>query len=115
MAWTYLLECSDGSFYVGSTTDLQARLFQHQSGMGALRTRTRLPVKLVWQAEFPTIPEAYTFEKQIRRWSRAKRLALIRGELDMLPALSSRSHRGERARATYEAGPTAGEVPRGVS
>ena len=39
MAWTYLLECRDGSFYVGSTTDLMARLHQHQIGMGAVRTR----------------------------------------------------------------------------
>ena len=102
MAWTYLLECRDGSFYVGSTTDLMARLHQHQIGMGAIRTRSRRPVKLVWCAEFETIPEAYSFEKRIRKWGRAKRLALVRGELGMLPELASRSSHGVRVRRAYE-------------
>ncbi|WP_030482928.1 GIY-YIG nuclease family protein [Nocardioides aequoreus] len=102
MAWTYLLECSDGSLYVGSTTDLMARLHQHQQGLGAIRTRTRLPVRLVWSAEFETIPEAFAFEKQVRKWGRAKRLALIRGDFDALPDLASRSHHGNRRRGEYE-------------
>ncbi len=103
MAWTYLLECRDGSFYVGSTTDLMARLHQHQTGTGAVRTRTRLPVRLVWYAELETIPEAFALEKRIRRWGRAKRLALVRGELDRLPELASRSSHGVRTRRDYEA------------
>ncbi|WP_082533712.1 GIY-YIG nuclease family protein [Marmoricola sp. Leaf446] len=103
MAWTYLLECRDGSFYVGSTTDLMARLHQHQTGMGAVRTRSRRPVTLVWYAELETIPEAFALEKRIRKWGRAKRLALVRGELDMLPELASRSARGTRTRSEYEA------------
>ncbi len=103
MGWTYLLECGDGSFYVGSTRNLQRRLFEHESGIGANRTRVRLPVKLVWHAEFPTIQEAFAFEKRVRKWGRAKRLALIRGELDMLPELASRSYRGNRTRRGYEA------------
>src|SRR5262249_11091827 len=88
MAFTYILECRDGSYYVGSTTHLQARLEQHASGKGALYTRRRLPVKLVWTAEFERIEDAFAFEKRVQGWSRAKRQALIEGRFDDLPGLS---------------------------
>jgi len=88
MAWTYILECSDGSFYVGSTWDLERRLFQHNAGEGAAYTRRRRPVRLVWAAEFDRIRTAYECEKQIQGWGRAKRLALIEGRLEDLPALA---------------------------
>ena len=48
MAWMYILECCDDSYYVGSTKDLQLRLSQHQEGIGANYTSKRLPVKLVY-------------------------------------------------------------------
>ena len=48
MAYCYILRCSDGSYYVGSTTDLARRLSQHQEGLGAEYTRRRLPVELAW-------------------------------------------------------------------
>ena len=86
--WTYILECSDGSFYVGSTTDLAARVFQHDQGLGAAYTKARLPVRLVWSAEFETVAEAFTFEKQVQRWGRAKRRALIERRMNDLPALA---------------------------
>ena len=88
MAWTYILECSDGSFYVGSTRSLDSRMEQHQVGRGSEYTRRRLPVKLVWSAEFEHVGAAFAFEKQVQRWGRAKRLALIEGRLDDLPELS---------------------------
>jgi putative endonuclease len=91
MSWVYLLECRDGSFYVGSTTDLERRVSQHQLGLGASYTRTRRPVKLVWAADFNRIDEAYAAEKRIQGWGRAKRRALIDGRLHDLPWLSSRS------------------------
>ena len=84
-AYTYILECRDGSYFVGSTTHLQARVHQHQIGQGAAYTRRRRPVTLVWSTYFETIPEAFTFEKQVQRWSRAKRRALVDGRLDDLP------------------------------
>lgn len=92
MAWTYILECRDGSYYVGSTTDLPARLHQHQIGEGAAftRPRRRRPVRLLWSGEFATAPEAFAFEKQVQGWSRAKRQALARGEYAALPELASR-------------------------
>ena len=88
MAWTYILECSDGSLYVGSTRDLDQRLAQHQMGLGAVYTKRRLPVRLVWSAEFEHVGAAFGFEKQIQNWGRAKRLALIEGRLDDLPQLA---------------------------
>ena len=88
MAWTYILECSDGSFYVGSTRDLDLRLEQHRLGLGATYTRRRLPVKLVWSAEFEHVGAAFAFEKQVQNWGRAKRIALIEGRYADLPHLA---------------------------
>ena len=91
MAWVYILECSDGSFYVGSTTDLERRVWQHQNGEGATYTKRRRPVRLVWSVPFDRIDEAWVFEKRIQGWGRAKRLALIEGRVDDLSTLASRS------------------------
>ena len=98
MAWTYLLECADGSYYTGSTTELDLRLAQHNSGRGAVYTSTRYPVSLLWAGEFEKIEEAYAFERRVHGWSRAKKLALARGEFTHLRLLSSRSYAGRQAR-----------------
>ncbi len=90
MAHMYILECVDGSFYVGSTVDLERRLAQHQLGEGAAYTRTRRPVRLVYFSEFDRVEDAYAREKQVQGWGRAKRRALIDGNWDALPALSKR-------------------------
>ncbi len=88
MPWVDILECSDGSSYVGSTRHLDKRVSQHQSGEGAAFTRRRLPVRLAWSHQTEHIGEAYTLEKQIQGWSRAKRTALIDGRLADLPGLA---------------------------
>ncbi|WP_460793288.1 GIY-YIG nuclease family protein [Nocardioides pacificus] len=88
MPFTYMLECSDGSFYVGSTRDLERRLHHHQTGLGASYTRTRRPVRLVWHEEHENVALAFAREKQIQNWSRAKRLALIEGRYGALPELA---------------------------
>ncbi len=90
MPWMYLLRCRDGSYYAGSTTDLDARLNQHRCGLGAAYTRRRLPVNLVFAAEFETVAEAFAFEKRVQGWSRAKREALIESRYDALPGLARR-------------------------
>ena len=92
MAWTYILECADGTFYVGSTVDLNRRLSQHQDGEGAAytRPRRRRPVRLAWSGYFDRIENAFLFEKRVQGWSRAKRLALIEGRNEDLPELASR-------------------------
>ncbi len=98
MAWAYLLECADGSYYAGSTVDLERRVSQHNLGEGAAYTRTRRPVRVVWAAEFSRIDDAYAFEKRVQGWSRRKRLALIEGRLSDLSGLSSRSWTSLRLR-----------------
>jgi putative endonuclease len=98
MPWTYILTCSDGSYYVGSTFDLQARLWQHNQGEGAAYTRHRRPVELTWCAEFESVRDAFHFEKQVQGWGRAKREALMAGRFDLLPGLASRSWSAARGR-----------------
>ena len=93
MAWVYLLECGDGSYYVGSTRNLDARVAQHHAGLGAEYTRHRLPIELRWAHECERVDEAYALEKRIQGWSRAKREALIRGDVEALPGLSRSFYR----------------------
>ncbi len=86
--YTYILECVDGSYYTGSTKNLELRLAQHQSGEGANHTKKRLPVKLVYFEEHKRIDEAFYREKQIQGWSRKKKEALIKNMPDELHTLA---------------------------
>ena len=90
MAWMYILECADGSYYVGSTMNLEHRIFQHQQGLGAKYTSSRLPVKLVYGEEYDRVADAYAREKQVQGWRRAKREALIKGDPELLPTLAKK-------------------------
>lgn len=82
MPFVYILKCADGSYYTGSTTNLELRMTQHQTGFFQGYTSSRLPVELVWWNEFPTEPAAFLCERQIKGWSRAKKAVLIRGDRD---------------------------------
>ena len=82
--YMYILECADASYYTGSTTDLELRLQQHQSGEGANHTRKRLPVRLVYYEEFDRIDEAFYREKQVQGWSRRKKEALMENSSEEL-------------------------------
>lgn len=84
----YILECCDGSYYTGSTNDLEKRIEQHQQGEGANHTKKRLPVKLVYYEVFQRIDAAFYREKQIQGWNRKKKEALIKGEINLLHQLS---------------------------
>lgn len=84
----YILRCGDGTLYVGSARNLDNRLEQHYSGNGGAYTSKRMPVELVWFEEHTRIDEAYERETQLQEWSRAKREALIRGDLAALRPLS---------------------------
>ena len=88
MAWVYILRCADGSYYVGSTLDMERRLWQHNEGIGAAYTKWRRPVAVAWAAEYHNVADAFALEKKIQNWSRAKREALIEGRFDDLPLLS---------------------------
>ena len=86
--WAYILHCRGGKFYAGHTDNLEKRIGEHQSGIVEGFTRDHLPVKLVWTQEFPTRYEALRAERQIKGWSRAKKMALIRGDWDLVSKLA---------------------------
>ena len=88
MAYSYILKCSDGSYYTGSTKDMEKRLWQHKNGEGAYHTKRRLPVTLVYVEHYDRVEEAFAREKQIQGWSRKKKEALISGNMDDLRSLS---------------------------
>ncbi len=87
-AWIYILKCADGSYYTGSTKNLELRLEQHQKSEGANYTKKRLPVQLVYIEEFQRIDEAFLREKQIQGWSKKKKEALINGMVEELKKLA---------------------------
>lgn len=84
----YILKCSDGSYYTGSTNNLEKRIIEHQSGLGANYTRKRLPVNLIYYEEYQRIDEAFHREKQIQGWSRKKKEALMDNKDQLLSKLS---------------------------
>ncbi|HOJ24399.1 MAG TPA: GIY-YIG nuclease family protein [Bacteroidales bacterium] len=84
MAYMYILKCSDGSYYTGSTNNLHIRLLQHQVGIGANHTKSRLPVELVYYEEYERVSDAFYREKQIQGWSHRKKEALIQGRYEDL-------------------------------
>ena len=75
--FTYIVKCSDGSFYTGWTTDIEKRLEAHNSGKGAKYTKSRRPVTLVYYEEFPTKEEAMKREYAIKQMKREEKKALI--------------------------------------
>ena len=93
-AHVYMLLCADGSFYVGSTTNLE-RMGEHISGCSTY-TSTRLPVELVWSDEFQFIEDAHNAERKLKGWSRAKKQALVQGDWGLIRSLSRRGVRPSR-------------------
>ncbi len=91
MYYVYILRCSDSSFYVGSTHDLQARLKAHNDGRGAGYTFKHRPVCLVYSETFQSETDALKRERQVKHWSRGKNAALIQGDLQGLKHLSRRN------------------------
>jgi len=86
--WMYILECSDESYYTGSTNNLEKRIEEHQNGDGSNHTKMRLPIRLVYFEKFSRIEEAFIREKQVQGWSRNKKEALIYNQKNKLPELS---------------------------
>ena len=81
--WAYMLHCADGSYYVGHTDNLEARVGQHQSGtIAGCYTHDKRPVALIWSQEFPSRIEALACERQVKGWSRNKKAALAQGDWD---------------------------------
>ena len=87
--YVYILQCADGSYYTGVTSTLEKRVAEHQIGIDSLcYTYTRRPVVLKFSADFQNVHDAIAREKQIKRWSRRKKEALIAGDFSKLVKLS---------------------------
>jgi putative endonuclease len=87
-SWVYILQCVDCSLYIGCTTNLEHRIAQHSAGTFPGYTSTRRPVQLLFSQQFSRLDDAISAERQIKRWSRAKKLALAAGDLAMLHKLA---------------------------
>ncbi|MCX6136344.1 MAG: GIY-YIG nuclease family protein [Ignavibacteriales bacterium] len=87
-SWIYILRCSDGSYYTGCTTNLEQRIMQHHTGVFHNYTSTRQPVELVYVEEFQNVWDAIRRERQIKRWGRAKKEALIKEDASQLRFLA---------------------------
>ena len=95
MTTVYILQCANGQYYVGSTNNLADRLKEHQGDASALFkgakfTKEHLPVKLVYTEEYEIEHEARMREQQLHGWTRAKKEALISGDIEKLKQLSKK-------------------------
>lgn len=85
----YIVICKDNSFYIGVTNNLERRVCEHNNGMSDdSYTKTRLPVILIYYEEYKEINEAIRREKQLKKWTHAKKRALIRKQFKILVDLS---------------------------
>jgi putative endonuclease len=84
-----MVECADGSFYVGVTNNVDRRIAEHNIGWDPTAyTHERRPVRLVYADNFHWIEDAIAWEKQLKGWSRAKKIALIEGDWKRIQCLS---------------------------
>jgi len=98
ISYLYILECSDGSYYTGMTANLEKRMEEHESGKNKdSYTYSRRPVKLVFYTDFTDIKLAIEYEKQIKKWSRAKKKALIEERYDDLINLAKKKFKKENS------------------
>lgn len=89
--YVYIARCADSRYYVGVTNDYLRRIAEHNDGINAkCYTFTRRPVELVYVAHFDSVLQAIIWEKTLKKWSRKKKEAVIRGEFEALPGLSAR-------------------------
>lgn len=85
MYFVYIVQCSDNSFYIGITSNLERRIFEHNTGINKdSYTFTIRPVELKWFEQFTNPNEAIQVEKQLKGWSRRKKIALIDENWDKL-------------------------------
>ena len=95
-SYVYILLCSDGTYYTGVTSDVYKRFDEHQDGkhFGSY-TYSRRPLQLVFFHQFTDISNAIEFEKKIKKWSKAKKLALIEDRYQDLPNLAKKKFEGK--------------------
>ena len=77
--FVYILKCSDNSYYIGHTDNMEKRVQEHSLGLISSYTSKRLPIKIVWLQTFTSRFEAVSAEGQLKKWNREKKEALIEG------------------------------------
>jgi predicted GIY-YIG superfamily endonuclease len=87
MVAIYILRCADGTYYIGHSEDVGARVVAHNAGSGARYTSLRRPVELVYVESHPTMTAALKREAQLKRWSAVKKAALVAGRPSTLKDL----------------------------
>lgn len=105
--YVYILECADDSFYIGVTNDVGRRFIEHMNGMhDRAYTYERRPLKLVYCRKFDRPIEAIEYEKQVKGWTRSKKIALIKGDIETLHDLAEcqndthfKNHKGQSERS----------------
>ena len=104
-AFIYILRCADGSLYTGLTRrSVDERVSEHNAGLVDSYTSIRRPVELIHSEGYLRIDEAIATERRIKGWSRAKKLAYIRGDFKALHHLAERRSKKERAAASFDTG-----------
>jgi putative endonuclease len=87
--YVYILKCSDNSYYTGITNDINKRFIEHKLGKNTdCYTFNKRPLELKFYEAFNDVLQAIYFEKNIKKWTRAKKEALINGDFDMLQILA---------------------------
>ena len=81
-AYMYVVECCDGSYYTGYTTDVKKRISVHNSGKGAKYTRARFPVKLIFAEGFDSKEEAMSAEALLKRKTRIEKVGYLNDNQD---------------------------------
>ncbi len=107
--WAYMLRCSDGTYYVGQTQDVETRLWQHQTGVMRGYTYSRRPVEMIWSEVFEERAQAMEAERVLKGWSRVKKEAFLAGNTERFKFFS-RKPSERRALSERERG-----VPSSVS
>ncbi len=88
--YVYMLLCADGSIYTGHTDNLEARLAAHHDGRFRGYTFPRRPARVIFREQFASRDEAFRAEREIKGWSRAKKLALAQSDWTEIRRLSAR-------------------------
>jgi putative endonuclease len=88
--YVYILRCSDNSFYVGQSKNPDAREQRHNDGLGGHYTASHRPVRLVYSEEAETLTAALRRERELKRWTHARKATLVAGNVQALHDLSRR-------------------------
>jgi putative endonuclease len=87
--WTYMLRCSDGSYYVGHTDNIEKRIAEHKFRKYCDYTSRRCPIEVVFCQQMPSREEAFALERKLKGWKRAKKEALIAGNWPLIKKLAN--------------------------